>query len=201
MQQRVAVVLSLQPVTGRLLAVTGRLLAIRRCPGSTLSRECALSSCTPTVFCTHHDLHALTHRIIAGPQLAITQLGGLITRQCCQITSARNLITRIGRLDAPVSAVLALLGAAIANLARRVMHIRVAAMHKVAITGRLIAVSGCLLSTGRGLVALRSLPVSIREDLIAISELLITLKRLRSRHDDLPLSLDRPVRGIRGTIA
>ena len=96
-------------------------------------------------------------------QLAITQLSGLIARHRRQIASPRYLITRIGRLDAPAGAVLALLSAAITHLTRRVMNVRVAAVHEVAIAGRLIAIRSCLLSTRRGLIALRPLPISIRE--------------------------------------
>jgi hypothetical protein len=183
LKQRVAVCLSLHPVTGRVLAVTGRLLAIGRRTGSTLGRRHALSRCAPTILRPHHDLHAVTHRSIVALQLAIVQLGGLIAHHRRQIARVRNPITSIGRLNTPLGTVLALLGAAIANFTRSVVHIRVATVRKVSIAGCLIAIGSSLVSAGRGLVALRPHQISIRESLIAVSERLIVLKRLRNRSD------------------
>jgi hypothetical protein len=93
----------------------------------------------------------------------------------------RNLITKMGRRDASLSAVLALLSGATANFARRVMRFRVAAVHEVAIAGGLIAIGSRLLSIGRGLVVVSPRLISIGEGLISINERLIVLMRRRSR--------------------
>src|ERR1019366_3355254 len=122
--------------------------------------------------------------------------------ESARVASSRDLVARIGRLDPPVSAVLALLRAAITRVARRVMHFRVAAVREVAIAGCLIAIRSCLFSSGGGLVAVRTRLVSLREELVAISQRLTVLdERLLNLGDVLLLYLDRAVLRRHGMIA
>jgi hypothetical protein len=194
-QQRVAVCLGLQAVTGSLLAITGRLLAIHRGSSSSLSPRGAVSGGTPAALRgAQYDLRAGHRAPILRPggvtrrQLAITQLGGVIALHRSPIASAGDFITSSSRLHTPQGASMALHGAAIAKPARQVMHVGVPALHEVAIAGRLIAVTGCLIaigrcliSVGRRLIAVRPRLVGVRESHVAVSARLIVLKRPRIR--------------------
>jgi hypothetical protein len=203
-QERFAVCPGLFPIARGLLSIARGLRAVSRGTRSALGGARAVGSPAPAVLRGPRDDLRGVHRTpaagrggVAGRQLAVIPLRGLIARQRREIASSRGLVAIGGCGHALVGAVLSLQGAPIAELPREVMDTGVAAVREVAIAGGLVGVSGSLVAIGRDLIAVRGRLVGVRERLIASSERLTVPIRDRTGRDRLVMLAARPVGGGR----
>jgi hypothetical protein len=151
-QQLGAISLCLQPVARSLLAIVRRSSPIGRSPGSGCSCRGPVGGGTSPGLGRALDYH---RRLPVGcpggvPHclLTIMEIGCVITRRRCFVTSARHDIPRGGGIDTGPSALPALLCAAVAKVTRGVVHGTVAPFYEIAIARFLIGI-------GRSLVAIR----------------------------------------------
>lgn len=173
-KQRVAVGLSLRPVTCRLGAIGGGLLAIRQGARSALGR-------------------GRTHRP-GGIPLARMQRGFVVTHRSRLIARVRDRVTSGGRDEAGAGGPVALPGRAVASVARHIVLVRIAAVREVTVAGCLIFVGCRLIVVRRGLIAVRDGLVAIRESLVAVGERPIVHHRIGD-----PEGARNPTRSVGGT--
>jgi hypothetical protein len=137
----------------------------------------------------------------------ITRGGSAISRQRRQIAGLRARVALMRALKACHSGLLTLERRAPTDLTAGLMLSRIDAVREVAIAGSLITI-------GRGLIAIRARLISLTARLITVGQRLLTLgERLLTVSERLLVtepprrpvaavmhSLDRPVRGLLGTI-